>query len=57
VLFEIATDRPGFTVDEPPDELGSNLQLPPQYEGRREKLNFNLPPITVPATTATGAER
>jgi glyoxalase family protein len=57
VLFEIATDQPGFTVDEPAEALGSGLQLPPQYEERRDKLNFNLPPITVPATTATGAER
>jgi glyoxalase family protein len=48
VLFEIATDRPGFTVDEPAEALGSSLQLPPQYEGRRESLNFNLPPIDVP---------
>jgi len=48
VLFEIATDRPGFTVDESPEALGSGLQLPPQYEGRRENLDFNLPPIVVP---------
>jgi glyoxalase family protein len=57
VLFEIATDQPGFTVDEPLEDLGSSLQLPPQYEGRRDKLNFNLPPIAVPTTAATGAER
>ena len=56
VLFEIATDQPGFTVDEPPEALGSALQLPPQYEGRREQLNFNLRPIVVPTTAATGAE-
>ena len=48
VLFEIATDRPGFTVDEPVEALGSALQLPPQYEDRRENLDFNLPPIEVP---------
>jgi glyoxalase family protein len=48
VLFEIATDGPGFTVDESPEALGSGLQLPPQYEGRRENLDFNLPPIVVP---------
>src|SRR5438270_540930 len=34
VLFEIATDQPGFTVDAPADALGSSLQLPPQYGGR-----------------------
>jgi glyoxalase family protein len=57
VLFEIATDQPGFTVDEAPEALGSALQLPPQYEGRREKLNFNLPPIVVPTTATSRAER
>jgi len=56
VLFEIATDQPGFTVDEAPEALGSALQLPPQYEGRREKLNFNLPPIVVPTTATSSAE-
>ncbi len=55
VLFEIATDQPGFTVDEPADALGTSLQLPPQYEGRRENLKFNLPPIVVPTTAARGA--
>ena len=53
VLFEIATDGPGFTVDEPADQLGSSLQLPPQYEDRRDNLNFNLPPLTVPTFART----
>jgi glyoxalase family protein len=57
ILFEIATDQPGFTVDEPAKLLGSALQLPPQYEGRRENLKFNLPPIVVPTTAATAAPR
>jgi glyoxalase family protein len=48
VLFEVATDGPGFTVDEPPEALGSGLQLPPHAEGNREDLKFNLPPIVVP---------
>jgi glyoxalase family protein len=48
VLFEIATDRPGFTVDEPVEALGSGLQLPPQYEDKRDGLDYNLPPIVVP---------
>jgi glyoxalase family protein len=51
VLFEIATDGPGFTVDEPAEALGSTLQLPPQYEERRENLQFDLPPIKVPTFT------
>ncbi|HEX6488017.1 MAG TPA: ring-cleaving dioxygenase [Candidatus Dormibacteraeota bacterium] len=53
VLFEIATDGPGFTVDESVADLGSSLQLPPQYEERRENLNFNLPPIDVPSFART----
>src|SRR5437868_8538511 len=50
-LFEIATDLPGFAVDEAPEALGSALQLPPQYEDRRDDLKFNLPPIRVPTYT------
>ena len=57
VLFEIATDGPGFTVDEPADQLGTSLQLPPQYEERRENLRFNLPPIKVPTFTGSRADR
>ena len=57
VLFEIATDQPGFTVDEPAESLGSALQLPPQYEGRRETLKFNLPPIVVPTPAAPAAPK
>ena len=51
-LFEIATDQPGFTVDEPVEALGSGLQLPAWHEDRRASLKINLPPIAVPATTA-----
>ncbi|MEA2683213.1 MAG: glyoxalase family protein [Chloroflexota bacterium] len=49
VLFEIATDGPGFTVDEPAESLGTALQLPPQHEHKREGLDYNLVPIVVPA--------
>ena len=42
VLFEIATDGPGFTVDEPVEALGTSLQLPPQYEKRRELIEQAL---------------
>ncbi|AWH85447.1 ring-cleaving dioxygenase [Flavobacterium album] len=42
VLFEIATDNPGFTVDEPLEELGKNLKLPAQYESRREDIEAHL---------------
>ena len=43
VLFEIATDNPGFAVDEPISELGTNLKLPPQYESHRQEIEEVLP--------------
>ena len=49
VLFEIATDPPGFAVDEAPDALGRSLQLPPQYERQRAAIEAGLPPLKVPA--------
>ncbi len=55
VLFEIATDVPGFTVDEPAESLGTSLSLPPWFQVRRDKLDVTLPPIVVPTTATTGA--
>jgi glyoxalase family protein len=49
VLFEIATDPPGFATDEAPDELGTHLKLPPQHEARRAYIERVLPPLRVPA--------
>jgi glyoxalase family protein len=43
VLFELATDNPGFTIDEPVSELGLNLKLPPQYEKNRAEIEKVLP--------------
>jgi predicted esterase/catechol 2,3-dioxygenase-like lactoylglutathione lyase family enzyme len=48
VLFELATDPPGFTVDEPLSQLGERLMLPPQYEPYRPQLEAVLPPIHLP---------
>ncbi len=48
VLFEIATDAPGFTADEPADALGGALKLPPWVEDRRAAIERQLPPLTVP---------
>lgn len=45
ILFEIASDTPGFTADESLDQLGQKLMLPEQYEPAREKLERILPPI------------
>ena len=42
VLFEIATDNPGFTVDESLEELGQNLKLPAQYESQRASIENHL---------------
>ena len=48
VFFEIATDVPGFTVDESVEELGTSLKLPPQYESRRGQLEEKLTPLELP---------
>jgi glyoxalase family protein len=45
VLFEIATDDPGFTVDEPKATLGNAIKLPPWYEPRRAEILAALPPL------------
>lgn len=45
VLFEIATDTPGFDIDEPLLELGKKLKLPPWLEPSREAIAASLPPI------------
>jgi len=45
VLFEIATDPPGFAVDEASDRLGEVLQLPEQYEPMRGEIERQLPPL------------
>jgi glyoxalase family protein len=45
VLFEIATDGPGFAVDEPLESLGERLSLPPFLEGRRAGIEAGLKPL------------
>ena len=45
VLFEIATDNPGFAVDEPVNELGTHLKLPSQYEQQRPQIEKVLPAL------------
>lgn len=45
ILFEIATDGPGFTADEPLETLGERLALPPFLEPRREEIEAGLKPI------------
>lgn len=53
VLFELATDAPGFSVDEPVDELGSHLVLPPWLEPSRDELTKILPALKLPAAEKT----
>ncbi|HMK36407.1 MAG TPA: ring-cleaving dioxygenase [Desulfomonilaceae bacterium] len=48
-LFEIATDPPGFTVDEPMDSLGERLALPPWLEYGRSRIENKLPHLVVPS--------
>ncbi|HUC82824.1 MAG TPA: ring-cleaving dioxygenase [Flavisolibacter sp.] len=45
VLFELASDNPGFTVDEKKDELGTHLMLPAQYEASRKEIEKVLPSL------------
>jgi glyoxalase family protein len=45
ILFEIATDGPGFATDEPLDELGRHLALPPFLEPRRREIEAGLKPL------------
>ncbi len=49
ILFEIATDPPGFTVDEPVEQLGTRLELPTWLEPSREELEQVLPVLHLPA--------
>jgi glyoxalase family protein len=50
VLFEIATDGPGFATDESPADLGTRLRLPAWLESRRATLEARLPRLRIPAT-------
>lgn len=49
VLFELATDGPGFDRDEAPERLGESLILPPWLESRREQIEAALPTLRSPA--------
>ncbi|HME88051.1 MAG TPA: ring-cleaving dioxygenase [Chthoniobacterales bacterium] len=53
ILFEIATEGPGFKVDEPAKRLGESLKLPPQYEKHRAEIERVLPPILIEAKSKT----
>src|SRR4051794_29390542 len=55
VLFEIADDGPGFTVDVPLAELGSKVILPPKLEPYREQIEAQLTPLPDPRAGRTAA--
>ena len=56
VLFELATSGPGYTSDEPLDELGERLVLPGEFEARREEIEAQLTEITVPRAGSAPAD-
>jgi glyoxalase family protein len=49
VLYEIATDAPGFAIDEDAETLGEKLMLPPQYETQRALIEQSLAPLRLPS--------
>jgi glyoxalase family protein len=57
ILFEIATENPGFTADESPDTLGSTLMLPSQYEPQRAELEKLVPPVKLPSGKTVGQRK
>jgi glyoxalase family protein len=54
-LFEVATDGPGFGVDEPLDQLGARLVLPPWLEPSRGAIEAGLPPLRDPEAVVHGS--
>jgi glyoxalase family protein len=52
VLFEIATDPPGFAIDEPLEHLGESLKLPEQYEAFRQQIEKALPAVQQRSATS-----
>jgi glyoxalase family protein len=48
ILFEIATDDPGFSADEPLTSLGTSLKLPPSLEKHRKEIEPSLPKLNLP---------
>jgi glyoxalase family protein len=57
VLFEIATDGPGFATDEAPAHLGEALVLPPWLEPQRGRIEQVLPSLTLPVGAAASAKK
>ena len=56
ILFELATSGPGYTDDEPLEELGGRLVLPGKFEDRREEIEAQLTDVTVPRAQQAEAD-
>jgi glyoxalase family protein len=56
VLFELATSGPGYTSDEPLDDLGGRLVLPGRFESQREQIEAKLPDVTIPHADSIEAD-
>jgi glyoxalase family protein len=56
VLFELATSDPGYTSDEPLEDLGSRLVLPGEFEARRDEIEAELPAVTIPHEETVDAD-
>jgi glyoxalase family protein len=56
VLFELATNGPGYDDDEPLDALGERLVLPGKFESRRDEIEAKLPEVTVPRAEKADAD-
>jgi glyoxalase family protein len=56
ILFEIATDGPGFATDEPVETLGEKLALPPFLEPRRAEIEAGLRPLPRLGRVTAGIE-
>ncbi len=48
ILYELATNSPGFAIDEPVERLGERLMLPPRFEPHRAQIEATLPPVQPP---------
>jgi glyoxalase family protein len=56
VLYELATKEPGYTSDEPLDDLGGRLVLPGEFEQRREQIEAGLADVTIPRADQVEAD-
>ena len=56
VLFELATNGPGYASDEPLEDLGGRLVLPGEFEARRERIEAGLADVTVPRAESVDAD-